>query len=228
MKRAGFFTDEGSTRLRTVLVWAKWFGIGMILPAILSGYLVFTYYSKPNLPPMQFVCWPQYWTSFYRSYVPFSRSRYDYVIAVERDPKTGRELRNPVGDKYLEPLFDEQGQVRKVGPYPAFQAKHPFKPKQLLWVQEVTRDSVAYERLRRSVYDNTSLPIVFTSVWLVPLLIWFGGTAFFTWLYWESQQRYIAGDQLRGTRELTPQQYQKEHRDHAGYGITVYPQEPKK
>ena len=228
LKRAGFFTDEGSTRLRSTLVWAKWFGLGMIAPAIVVGYLIFNNYSKPNLPPMQHVLWRQYWTSFYGSYVPFKRSRYDYVMALVSDPKTGRELRITVGDNYLEPVFDEQGRVKKDGPYPLFQAKRSFNPKQLFWTKEVMRDSVAYERLRRSVYNHKSLPIVFTEVWLFPLLIWLGGTALLTWRYWKSQQRYVAGDQLRGTRELSPQQYEKEHRNHLGYGIKVYPQETKR
>jgi hypothetical protein len=229
LKKAGFFTDEGNTRLRSTLEWAKWFGVGTLGAALLAGYLIFQYYSKPNLPPMQHICWPQYWTSFYRSYLPFPlSSRYDYVMAVVREPATGRELRIPVGDDYIEPVFDMQGRVKKQGPYVAFQAKPDFKTKELFWTNEVTRDTVAYERLRRAIYNDKSLPIVFTEVWLFPLLIWLGGTAFLTWWYWESQQRYIAGDQLRGTRELSPQEYEKEHRDHTGYGIKVYPQETKR
>ena len=149
-------------------------------------------------------------------------------MATVRDPDTGRELHIPVGDQFVEPVLDKQGHVKRDGPYVVFQATPPFNPKQLFWMKEVTRDSVAYDRLRHAVYHHTSLPLVFWEVWIIPLLVWLGGTAFFTWVYSKSQQRYVAGDQLRGTRELTPQQYQKEHRDHDGYGIKVYPQESKK
>jgi hypothetical protein len=40
-----------------------------------------------------------------------------------------------------------------------------------------------------------------------------------------AQRRYVAGQPIRGTRELSPSQYRREHRKHTGYALTVHPQE---
>jgi hypothetical protein len=50
------------------------------------------------------------------------------------------------------------------------------------------------------------------------------GTGGLTGLYLFAQRRYVAGQPLRGTRELSPRQYRREHRKHTGYALTVYPQ----
>ena len=43
-----------------------------------------------------------------------------------------------------------------------------------------------------------------------------------------AQHHYVKGEQLRGTRKLSPRKYEKEHRHDYGYGLTVYEMESTK
>jgi hypothetical protein len=60
--------------------------------------------------------------------------------------------------------------------------------------------------------------------WLGASVIFVFGLVVLTTLYQVFQHRYVKGEQVRGTRKLTPQEYRKEHRKHTGYALTVYPQ----
>jgi len=43
-----------------------------------------------------------------------------------------------------------------------------------------------------------------------------------------AQHYYVKGEQLRGTRKLSPREYEKEHYHDFGYGLTVYEMESAK
>ena len=43
-----------------------------------------------------------------------------------------------------------------------------------------------------------------------------------------AQHYYVKGEQLRGTRKLSPREYEKEHYHDFGYGLTVYEMESTK
>jgi len=45
---------------------------------------------------------------------------------------------------------------------------------------------------------------------------------FLTGLDMFAQRQYLKGEPVRGTRELLPKVYAREHRQHLGYSFTVY------
>jgi hypothetical protein len=77
---------------------------------------------------------------------------------------------------------------------------------------------------RKAIYDDQSIVDLWRPVWLGAAFIFVLGTVVLTILYQVSQRRFVKGEQVRGTRKLTPGEYRKEHRKHTGYALTAYPQ----
>jgi hypothetical protein len=78
--------------------------------------------------------------------------------------------------------------------------------------------------LRHAIYEGKTLTVLCRPAWLWALIIFLVGSVGGTVFYHVFQRRFVQGQQLRGTRELSPKQYQKEHRKHTGYSLKVYPQ----
>jgi hypothetical protein len=79
-----------------------------------------------------------------------------------------------------------------------------------------------YEWFKRTTYEGQSLSDIWRPAWLGAILIFLFGTIFLTGLDMFAQRQYLKGQPVRGTRELLPRVYAREHRQHLGYSFTVY------
>jgi hypothetical protein len=156
--------------------------------------------------------------------MPRSRSRYTFLTGVVHDPSNGRDVRIMMHDGLVKADFDDEGRIKVKNGYPIFYLKSDAEVKQFAWTNEFLIDATAYGWFRRLIYEDLSLIDLWRPAWLGAIVIFFSGTGGLTGLYLFAQGRYVAGQPLRGTRELSPKQYRREHRKHTGYALTVYPQ----
>lgn len=217
-------TEEGHTHARNTVQRIRLFAVLMFLLAGPCGFALHWYWVKPSLTPLQRIYLRQYLRSTVKSYIPRSRSRYTFMTGVVRDPETGRDIRIMVHDGLVSPDFDDEGRIKVKDRYPVFYLKPNVQLKQPAWANEYMTDATAYQWFRRIIYEDKSILDLWRPAWLGAIIIFLGGTTGLTGLYLFAQRRYVEGQPLRGTRELSPKQYRREHRKHTGYALTVYPQ----
>jgi Type IV secretion-system coupling protein DNA-binding domain len=219
-----FLTEEGHTRARNTFQRVRLFGVLMFLLAGPCGFAIHYYWVWPSLTPLQRIYLRQYMRSTVKSYVPRSRSRYTFMAGVVRDPETGDEIRIMVPDGLVIPEFDQEGRIKVKDRYPVFHLKANVPLEQCTWVTEFLADATVYEQYRHLIYEDKSIIDLWRPAWLGAIMFFLTGTSGLTGLYLFAQRRYVAGQPLRGTRELSPRQYRREHRKHTGYALTAYPQ----
>lgn len=219
-----FLTEEGHTRARNTFQRVRLFAALMFLAAALAGVALHFYWVKPNLTPLQRIYLRQYVRSTFKSYMPRSRSRYTFLTGVVRDPSNGRNVRIMMHDGLVKADFDDEGRIKVKNGYPVFYLQPDAEVKEFAWTNEFLIDATAYGWFRRLIYDDLSLIDLWRPAWLGAIVIFLSGTGGLTGLYLFAQGRYVAGQPLRGTRELSPKQYRREHRKHTGYALTVFPQ----
>ncbi len=196
----------------------------MFLVAGLAGVALHYYWVKPNLTPLQRIYLRQYVRSTVKSYMTRSRSRYTFLTGVVRDPSNGRDVRIMLHDGLVRADFDDEGRIKVKDGYPLFYLNPDAQVKQFAWSNEFLMDATAYRWFRLIIYEDQSLIDLWRPAWLGAIVIFLSGTGGLTGLYMFAQRRYVAGQPVRGTRELSPKQYRREHRKHTGYALTVYPQ----
>jgi len=219
-----FLTEEGHTRARNTFQRVRLFAAFMFLAAGLAGVALHYYWVKPNLTPLQRIYLRQYVRSTFKGYMPRSRSRYTFLTGVVRDPSNGRDVRIMLHDGLVKAEFDDEGRIKVKGGYPVFYLNPDAQVKQFAWTNEFLIDAIAYGWFRRLIYEDKSLIDLWRPAWLGAIVFFLSGTGGLTGLYMFAQRRYVAGQPLRGTRELSPKQYRREHRKQTGYALTVYPQ----
>lgn len=128
-------------------------------------------------------------------------------------------------DEHVQPRLDAEGRIlldeRR---HPIFQLKPNVTVDEFFWKRYSVADKDAYRWFRATIYEGKTIPEIWRPAWLGALLVLIGGTTVLTGLYIFAQRRYLKGEPIRGTRELSPRAYGREHRKHTGYGITVYEQ----
>ena len=194
----------------------------MFLIAGACGYVIHSYWVQPNLTPLQRVYLRQYLRSTVKSYRTSSRSRYTYMLGTVSDPITGRDVRIMVPDSFVDPVLDPDGRIKVEQHYPAFRLHSDVKLKEFFWANEFIADKRAYEWFRIAIYEGNTILDLWRPAWLGAILIFFTGTSGLTVLYLFAQRRYVEGQPIRGTRELSPREFRKEHRKHTGYAIRAY------
>jgi len=219
-----FLTEEGHTRARNTFQRVRLFAVLMFLLSGPCGFAIHYYWVWPSLTPLQRIYLRQYIRSTVKSYIPRSRSRYTFMAGVVRDPETGDEIRIMVPDGLVIPEFDEEGRIKVKDRYPVFHLKTNVPLEQCTWVTEFLADAIVYEQYRHLIYEDKSIIDLWRPAWLGAIMFFFTGTTGLTGLYIFAQRRYIEGQALRGTRELSPREYRREHRKHTGYALTAYPQ----
>ena len=220
----GFLTEEGRTRSKNAARRMGAYAVLMFLIAGASGYAIHRYWVSQNLTTLQRVYFKQYLKSSYRSFLMTnSRSHYTTLARVVRDPETKRDVSLAVLDDDVIPVLDEAGRIQfDQDRRPKFLLKAGIEHKKYLWAHGILRDIDAYEWFQRLIYDGKSIPSIWRASWLGPLLIFCFGITGLTALDVFAQQRYLQGEPIRGTRELLPKAYVREHRKHTGYGLMVY------
>lgn len=220
--KLGFLTEEGRTRgkntARRVCVYATL----MLLIAGASGYGIHRYWVSAELTPLQRVYFKQYLKSTYRSYLPNTRSRYTTLTRTIADPQTKREVALAVVDDQADPVLDDQGRIRFDAKHrPIFRIKDGVPFKRFFWNETIAPDSKAYEWFRDTIYSEQTIPDIWRPAWLGAILIFSFGTIALIGLDAFAQQQYLKGQPVRGTRQLLPRAYAREHRKHRGYQFTV-------
>ena len=219
----GFMTEEGRTRLKNAIRRSGVYALGMIVLAGVGGYGIHRYWVSANLTTLQRVYFNQYLKSSYKGYLPNSMSRYTTLSRVVTDPKTKKDISLAVRDDQIMPVLDEAGHIQlDKDQYPMILLREGIEHKQYRWEPITTFDKQAYEWFRQHIYGGQSIPEIWRPVWFGGLLIFAFGTLGLVGLDLFAQGRYLKGESIRGTRELSPKAYAREHRNHTGYGITVY------
>jgi hypothetical protein len=195
----------------------------MFLIAIGSGYAIHRYWVSADLTPLQRVYFKQYLKSTYRSYLPNARSRYTTLARTIADPQTRKDLQVAVTEDQVDPVLDDQGRI-KFDPNhrPIFRIKDGVSFKRFFWNETITLDAKAHEWFRDTIYSEQSILDIWRPAWLGAILIFSFGTILLIGLDMFAQRQYLKGQPVRGTRELLPKAYAREHRKQLGYLFTVY------
>jgi len=220
----GFLTEEGRTRSKNAVRRMSAYAALMFLIAGTSGYAIHRYWVSQNLTTLQRIYFKQYLKSSYRSsLMTNSRSHYTTLARIVRDPETNRDVSLAVLDDDLIPVLDEAGRIQfDQNHRPKLLLKAGIEHKKYLWEPGIMRDIDAYEWFQSLIYDGKSIPDIWRPAWLSALLIFCFGITGLTALDVFAQHRYLKGEPIRGTRELLPKAYAREHRKHTGYGLMVY------
>ena len=220
----GFLTEEGRTRSKNAGRRFSAYAALMFLIAGGSGYVIHRYWVSQNLTTLQRVYFKQYLKSSYRSsLMTNSSSHYTTLARIVRDPDTKRDVSLAVLDEDVIPVVDEAGRIQfDQNRRPKLLLKAGIEHKKYLWEHGIMRDLDAYEWFQSLIYDGKSIPDIWRPAWLGALLIFCFGFTALTALDVFAQQRYLKGEPIRGTRELFPKAYVREHRKHTGYGLMVY------
>lgn len=228
-KLIGKLNEQGYTNFRTTLHRIQTISLVMAGVALLSLYPLHEYFVSANFSPLQSEYYGQYLRSSFMSNFSNTRSPYTYLAASITDRATGRDREIPVTDSDVIPVRDAQGQVIIEKGRTLFQFREDFEPqiiiKEPFWTRQKLSDKQANAWLRDAFYEGKTLPVLWHPALLWALVIFLLGSVVGTVFYQVFQRRFVRGQQLRGTRELSPKQYQKEHRKHTGYNLKVYPQE---
>jgi hypothetical protein len=218
-----FLTEEGRTKskntFRRILVYAAL----MIVAGLLSAYAVHRYWIRNNFTPLQRVYFKQYVKSAAWGTLPNSRSDYITLARTVTDPRTKKDVSLAVRDDEIKPVFDDEGyiQLDKSG-YPLLLLKPGIEHKEYRWLTTKNRDAEMHAWLCEHFYEGQSLTEIYQPAWLGGLLVFFFGTGGLTALDLFAQRRYLKGEAVRGTRQLRPKEYVREHRKEVGYGVKVY------
>jgi hypothetical protein len=220
----GFLTEEGRTRSKNAARRMSAYAALMFLIAGASGYAIHRYWVSQSLTTLQRIYFKQYLKSSYRSFLMTnSRSHYTTLARIVRDPETKRDVSLAVLEDDVIPVLDEAGRIQfDQNRRPKLLLKAGIEHKKYLWEHGTLRDLDAYEWFQRLIYEGKSIPDIWRPAWLGALLIFGFGITALTALDAFAQQRYLKGEPIRGTRELFPKAYVREHRKHTGYGLMVY------
>jgi len=188
----------------------------MVPVSLACAYGLHRFWVTPSLTPLQRIYLRQYVYSTFKSYLR-SQSRYTYMVVIVTNPTTKRDVEIGVRDEHVKPDLDEEGRVKVDNKLPIFRLKAAdVNVKKFFWTRQLIPDKNAYVWFRNAIYEDQSIIDLWRPAWLSALIIFLLGTVGLTTLYQLFQHRYVKGEQVRGTRELSPREYRKEHRKHSG------------
>lgn len=218
-----FLTEEGRTRSKNARRRVVGYSAVMLFVAVAGAYGIHRYWVRSNLMPLQKVYFRQYLKSSLRSYLPNARSHYTTLERTVTDPHTKKDISLAVEDAEIDPVLDEEGHIRAdKNHHPLLVLKPGIEHKQYYWAQGIKRDGGMYEWFHDHFYESQSIVEIWRPAWLGGLLIFLFGTGGLITLDVVAQRLYLKGEAIRGTRELRPKEYAREHRKETGYGIKVY------
>ena len=222
------FTEEGRTRFRNfqrrlVSYFALWMFIGIGI-----AYAGFWFTTRHSFAPLQRLYLKQYALSSMKAILPKKKpSRYSLLVRVMTDPATGKDVVLGCTDAQVEPVLDAQGRLtgdKKTGPY--FRLKAGWERKFFYWRVTTANDASMRAWFRQNIYGGRSLLGLFYPVFAVSFFVIFTGTITTVALDRRINRRNEEGERLRGTRALTPKEYEREMKARAtGIGLEVVAQE---
>ncbi|HEY6803750.1 MAG TPA: hypothetical protein VI306_09245 [Pyrinomonadaceae bacterium] len=219
----GFLTEEGRTRSKNAARRMSAYAVVMFLVSGVGGFVIYRYWVANSLTTLQRIYFKQYFKSSYRSYLSNSRSHYTTLTRVVTDPRTNKDVSLAVVDDEVEAQLDEQGRLKfDKQHYPIILLKAGIDHKQFSWQETITPDATAYQWFRNTIYNGESIPLTWSPAWLGGLLIFVVGTIGLSSVDALAQKRYLKGEAIRGTRDLSPKQYARQNQKADSYGVRAY------
>ena len=226
MAYTNVFTEEGMTRLRnfkrrTAGYIAVWLMCGAAV-----AFALFWLQLKYGLQPLQRVYLKQYAVSSLKTTVSKrSHSKYILLVRTATHPATKKETFVRVTDEEVEPVLDARGKIvrdPKLGLL--FRLKPGIPYKYFYWQMGRGRDAEMYPWMRANIYEGTGI------LGMCAPMLMIGGVIFFTGLTativrdGRANKQYEQGRAIRGTRQLSPEEYEREQEAATGIGIVIYNQ----
>ncbi len=203
-----------------------------VLILILSGaawFLTYTYHTRPNLPDLQRVYYDQYSGSAWYSLLPFdTKGQYTLLVRTVIDPKTKKDVGVLCRAEELVPILDEEGKVQRTPDnYPDIRLKKDYseQSKSFKWNRPTLSNKFAYALLRDNIYEGQSIYQLYLKALPAGLLVFFPGMIGAVAIRRRLTRKHLKGRPLRGTRELTPKEYERLHRRDTGIGLEVFTNE---
>jgi uncharacterized protein YneF (UPF0154 family) len=206
------------------------FAVLWLMTSVFGGYLVYERYTKANLTALQRVYLPEYNKSARRSFLPLltPRSNYWVLIRIVPNPTTKKDDIFICHDEEVVPIFDDDGKIQltKDG-LPNIAIKKNVAPqlKKYGWDNWLLSDKDAYALLRHHIFEGKhAYELLYPSL-LGAVIIFIPGMVGASIIKRRLTRRYLRGQPIRGTRELTPKEYERLHRRDTGIGLEVLPHE---
>ncbi len=221
------FTEEGRTRFknfqrRLVSYFALWMFIGLGI-----AYVGFWFTTRHSFAPLQRLYLKHYALSSMRSVLPKKKpSKYSLLVRVITDRATGKDVILGCTDEQVEPMLDGRGKLivdKKTGPY--FRLKPGLERKLFYWHVTSANSPQMRSWFEQNIYDGKSLLGIFYPIFALSFFVAFAGTIATVVLDRRMNRRYEKGARLRGTRELTPEEYERENWEATGIGLEIFAQQ---
>ena len=221
------FTEEGRTRFRNfqrrlLTYFALWLIVGSGI-----GFAGFWYTTRHSFAPLQRLYFKQYAFSTFKSHLPKKKpSRYSLLVRVITDPATGKDVILGCTDEQVEPMLDGHGKLivdKKAGPY--FRLKPELERKLFYWRVTSANDASMRTWFEQNIYDGKSLLGLCYPIFALSFFVAFGGSIATVVLDRRMNRRYEKGERLRGTRAVTPEEYERENGEATGIGLEIFAQQ---
>ena len=224
MAHTNVFTEEGMTRLRNFQRRTAGYVAAWLMCGALVALALFWLQIRYGLEPLQRTYLKQYVRCSLRATVS-KRSQSTYILLVRTitDPATKKETLVRVTDAEAEPVLDARGKIVRDPQLGLMFTLRPGIPhRYFYWQVGRARDAEMYPWMRTKIYDGQSF------LGLCAPMLMIGGVVFFSGLIAtmvrdrRANQRYEQGRAIRGTRQLSPQEYEREQEAVSGIGMVVY------
>ncbi len=228
MAHSNVFTEEGMTRLRNFKRRTAGYVAAWLMCGAMVACALFWLQTKYGLQPLQRTYLKQYVRCSLRATVS-KRSQSTYILLVRTsiDPRAGKDATMRVTDTDVEPVLDARGKIVRDPKQGLMFTLRPGIPyKYFYWQMGRARDAEMYPWMRAYIYEGSSFLGLCAPVLMVGGVIFIVGLTATIVRDRRANKQYEQGCAIRGTRELSPEEYEREQEAVTGIGIVVYhPQE---
>ncbi len=224
MANTNVFTEEGMTRLRNFQRRTAGYVAAWLMCGALVAFTLCWLQIRYGLQPLQRTYLKQYVRCSLRATVS-KRSQSTYILLVRTvtNPQTGKETSVRVTDADVEPVLDARGKIvrdPKLGLM--FTLKPGLPHKYFYWQVGRARNAEMYPWMQINIYDGQSFLGLCAPVLMIGGVVFFAGLTATIVRDRRANQQYEQGRAIRGTRQLSPQDYEREQEAATGLGIVVY------
>ncbi|MDQ3651558.1 MAG: hypothetical protein M3458_15050 [Acidobacteriota bacterium] len=224
MAHTNVFTEEGMTRLRNFKRRTAGYVAVWLMCGAMVAFALFWLQMKFGLQPLQRVYLKQYAISSLKTTASKrSQSKYTLLVRTAIDPATKKDVHVRVTDEDAQPVLDARGKIvrdPKLGLMFTLRSGIPYK--YFYWQVGRGRDAEMYPWMRTNIYDGKSFLGLCSPMLVVGGVIFFSGLTATINRDRRANKRYEQGRAIRGTRELSPEEYEREQEAVSGIGIVVY------
>ena len=224
MANTNVFTEEGMTRLRNFKRRTAGYVAAWLMCGLMVALALFWLQIRYGLQPLQRTYLRQYVRCSLRATVSRrSQSTYILLVRTATHPATKKETFVRVTDEEVEPVLDARGKIVRDPQLGLMFTLKPGIPHRYFYWQVVrARDAEMYPWMRVNIYEGTGLFGMCAPMMMVGGVVFFFGLTATIIRDRRANQRYEQGRAIRGTRELSPQNYERQQEAATGLGIVIY------